>query len=395
MTAHTKSRYGCDHCRRRRVKCDEQGPPCTNCVLRQLENCTYSRVLPESLIANARRESHGTIPTSPTIVNLLNGVAPTSPPPPRAVEDLELMHQFAADTYKSLCVSDLETHTWQWLVPRLAFKHRYLMHGILALASLHIATTLEPAEARTYIDTGLEYHSLSLGPFRLVIDNLTPENCDAAFALSVVTTAISLALPRLTAARENISSIVENIITVFELLQGVKRILVLGESWINLELFSQGQYWKDTAATLDEDTDSALTQLAALNEQTKASGDETHYRINKDVIEHLRHCFMKFSCSPDPAPVLAWLAAVDKGFVDSLRQRRPFSLLVLAYWGLLLNELDGQRWWARGSGRALVSELLNALDAEDLLWESCLAWVQRKISLKSRAPQSDISSPLV
>ncbi|KAL2822221.1 hypothetical protein BDW59DRAFT_149593 [Aspergillus cavernicola] len=351
--AHTKSRFGCDQCRRRRVKCDEQGPPCTNCVLRQLnKNCAYSRVRPASFLANARRTSD-------------------------AVDELELMHQFTAATYESLCVSESETPTWQVRVPRLALTHRYLMHGILALASLHIATTREPSKARAYIDAGLEYHSMSLKPFRIAVGSLTPENCDAAFAQSVVTTAISLALPQLTATRENSARMTETVLTVFELLQGVKKILAIGKSWINLELFSQGEFWKkNSVAILDAETDAALNSLATLNDTLNLA--ESH--INKDVINHLRYCFMKFSCSSDPAPVLAWLGAVDKGFVDNLRRQEPFSLLVLAHWGILLSKLDGQRWWARNSGRALVSELMDALTVEDILWESCLGWVQRTMS---------------
>lgn len=420
--AHTKSRYGCDHCRRRRVKCDEQGPPCTNCVLRQLENCTYSRILPASLIANARRASQQPLPAGaspsslgannrlvqPLHVNNNNNstTTPTTnsssssnvggpglPPPSsplqlHSVDQLELMHQFATDTYQSLCVSESETHTWQVLVPKLALKHRYLMNGILALASLHIATTLGPASAPLYTDTGLEYHSMGLEPFRRAIANLTPENCDAAFAQSIVTTAISLALPQLTATRENAVGMTENVILVFELLQGVKKILTIGQSWINLELFSQGEFWKDTSATLDEDTDSGLGRLAGLNDRIWANGDEAQYRINKDVICHLRHCFMKFSCSSDPAPVLAWLGAVDKGFVDSLRRRMPFSLLVLAHWGVLLGGLDGQRWWAKNSGRALVSELLGALTPGDPAWESCLNWVRRRMAMEYMGDRS-------
>ena len=31
---HQKSRYGCDQCRKRRVKCDEKAPRCTNCNTR-------------------------------------------------------------------------------------------------------------------------------------------------------------------------------------------------------------------------------------------------------------------------------------------------------------------------------------------------------------------------
>jgi hypothetical protein len=253
------------------------------------------------------------------------------------------------------------------------------MHGILSLASLHIATTLEAPQARVYIDMGLEYHSMSLEPFRVAIDNLTPQNCDAVFAESVVTTAISLSLPQLTATHGNEGGMIEHMVTVFELLQGVKKILTIGRSWIRLELFSKGEFWKDSSAELDDDTQSALNQLSFLNNQTRSGGDDIQHGINRDVINYLRHCFMKFSFSSDPAPVLAWLGSVDKGFVNGIRRRSPFQLLILAYWGILLAELDGNRWWARNAGKALVSEILESLDAEDLLWEGCLEWVHRKL----------------
>lgn len=96
-------------------------------------------------------------------------LTPSSPPPP-GVDELELMHKFATETYRSLCVSEPEKVTWQNLVPKLAFKHRYLMHGILSLASLYIATTLDPSHGRHYVGTGLEYHNMSLEPFRMAID---------------------------------------------------------------------------------------------------------------------------------------------------------------------------------------------------------------------------------
>lgn len=355
--------------------------------MRQLEGCTYSRVLPAYLLDNMRRSSQGansvkTSPVSPAPLGP-HGTAASSPLPPPGVDELELMHQFATETYLSLCVSESEKVTWQKLVPKLALKHRYLMHGILSLASLHIATTLDPSQARRYVDTGLEYHSMSLEPFRMAIDNLTPENCDAVFAESVVTTAISLALTQSTATPGNEGRMTENMVTAFELLQGVKKILTIGRSWIRLELFSKGDFWKDTSAELDEDTQSALDQLAYVNDQIGSNGDQIQHGINRDVINHLRHCFMKFSCSSDPAPVLAWLGAVDTGFVHGIRRRSPFELLILAYWGVLLAELDGQRWWARNAGKALVSEILGGLEAEDLLWESCLGWVRRKTGLHS------------
>ncbi|KAJ5490451.1 hypothetical protein N7453_011276 [Penicillium expansum] len=395
LRAHTKSRNGCDQCRSRRVKCDEQGPPCSNCTTRELK-CTYLKV------AAARRvTTHLTPPSSASDVpRSLDGhgspvaaipgpaVTTTIPVPASAqtnsfgIDNLELMHKYSTETYKSLCISDSEIIIWQITVPTLAFKHDYLMSGILALASMHIATTCEPLEtAPMYYETGLQYYNRSLTPFRNAIDNISPQNCNAVFAHSIVMIAISIASPRLTVTKDECASITENIVILFELLQGVKKIMQVSKSWIKLELFSRGEFWKQTPTELDPDTEAALTHLAALNDQVMIGIYSEQHRINKTVIAHLRHCYAKFLRGADPAPVLAWLAAVDKDFVDSLRCRQPFSLLILMYWGVLLKELDGHRWWARDSGRALVSELFEALKSGDPRWERALAWVQRKMAL--------------
>ncbi|KAL3487267.1 hypothetical protein BJX62DRAFT_213853 [Aspergillus germanicus] len=314
------------------------------------------------------------------------------------------MHHFATETYQTLCVSESEARTWQVLVPRLALRHRYLMHGILSLASLHLATTREGSEARMYIDAGLSYHSLSLEPFRIAIGNLTPENCEAAFAQSVVTTAISLALPQLTPHKavpaspsEPTSStrMTDHILTIFKLLQGVKRILTLNKQHITLQLFTQGPFWrKEVTTTLDASTIAAFGRLAHLyqiepkSESNIQSAEKTLMTAN--VITYLRHCFMKFACAPqvDPAPVLAWLGAVDVEFVESLRRRERVPLLVLAFWGVLLFGLDGERWWARGAGRALVDEILGFVEGEKISqteeWKECLGWVMRRIGVDVR-----------
>ncbi|KAJ5334146.1 uncharacterized protein MYU51_004607 [Penicillium brevicompactum] len=372
LRAHTKSRNGCDQCRTRRVKCDEQGPPCTNCTNRGLE-CTYLKVAARTnrTPPSTSERSHGRSP-----------VTTTGPPQANSygIDNLELMHKFSTDTFQSLCVSDSETQIWQITIPRLALKNDYLMNGILALASMHIATSAEPAETLLYNDAGLQYYNRSLTPFRNAIDNITPQNCNAVFAHSIVMIAITIASPRLTATKDDTTSITENIVTLFELLQGVRKIMQVSQSWIKLELFSKGEFWKKTPEELDPDTESALVHLSALNDEVMVGIYSEQHRINREVISHLRHCYAKFARSPDPAPVLAWLARVEKEFVDSLRCRQPFSLLILMYWGVLLTELHGKRWWAKNSGRALIAELLDALRSGDPRWERALSWVERKMS---------------
>ncbi|KAJ5640767.1 hypothetical protein N7528_000392 [Penicillium herquei] len=392
LRPHHKSRNGCDRCRERRVKCDEKGPPCSNCTKRQL-NCTYLKVAAARYqSASKKSTTKHTLPTrvksdfrtlSVSLSLNTTGLQASNLFIPPELDNLELMHKFSTETFESLCVSESEKKIWQITVPRLALRHYYLMDGILALASLHLATSAEPGTAPLYQDRGLRYYHRSLTPFRHEIDNITPQNCDAVFAHSIIMIAISIASPRLTAVKDESSSITENIVVLFELLQGVKKILQASKPWIQLELFIHGEFWRRTSTKLDDDTDAALTNLASLSDDSVICVDAKRHGIYQRVLSHLRHCFTKFSHSPDPSPVLAWLAAVDKEFVDSLRCREPFSLLILMYWGVLLGGLDGRCWWARSSGKALITELLVVLSSHSLRWEGALAWVRRKMDIDS------------
>ena len=308
--------------------------------------------------------------------------AASTPSSISGVRDLELMHKFSTETYESLCTSNSEHYVWQIAIPRLALQYDFLMNGLLALGALHIATSLEPPASLVYIDTALQYHNLTFAPYRTAVDNITPLNCEAVLAQSIITTVIGIALPRVSAARGESASITENIVVVFELLQGVKKIHRIGESWIKLELFSRRRnFWDTGVIGLDSETQAALERLDTLNDETLATIDPDQHQINKDAIIYLRHFSTRLNTSVDAANVLAWLAMVDKEFVDNVRRRQPLALLILMHWGVLLGELDGQHWWARGSGRVLVRELLDALRPGDPQWADAVAWPRKKMAL--------------
>ncbi|KAJ5648770.1 hypothetical protein N7490_005142 [Penicillium lividum] len=379
--AHTKSRSGCDQCKRRRVKCDETGPPCANCISRELD-CTYVKASPNDVSNLGRRATP--LPArekGPATPCSLAPASPVSIPAVAGVRELELMHHYATDTYRSMSTSDSEMQVWQIHVPRLALQFEFLMNGILALAALHIASTLEPPASFAYMDAALHYHNLTFAPFRASIDHLTEQNCEAVLAQSIITTVFGIALPRVTAVRGESSSMTENIIVLFELLQGVKNIITIGRPWIKLNLYPNQNGLKSDGPSLDGGTQAALDRLAMLNDESLSTINTDQHLINKEVISHLHHCFAMYSNARGPANTLAWLCAVDKEFVDNVRRRQPLALLVLMHWAVLLGELDGQWWWARNSGRALVSELLLIMQPGDDRWADSLAWPQRTMGL--------------
>lgn len=313
-------------------------------------------------------------PPAPTVMN----VAPSNG---SELRNLELMHKFSTETYKSLCADASLYHAWQVIVPQKAFSHDFLLSGILALSSLHIASTVELPAASSYIDTALQYYHMTFAPFRKALDNISPMNCDAVFVHSVITMAISISLPKLTAQRDETSSMIETVTAVFELLRGTSNIYHISRSWFSTDFFSNKDWASTVPERLDADTQMALTRLEVLNDELVL--DAGQRQINQNAISILQSCFSRSANLENPIePVMAWLAMVDKEFCSYLRHRRALSLLILMHWGTLLGELDGRIWWARSAGKALISELLMILHSGDSRWEAARMWPQQKLAAK-------------
>ncbi|KAL4778959.1 hypothetical protein BJX76DRAFT_362213 [Aspergillus varians] len=306
---------------------------------------------------------------------------------PAELRRLELMHKFSTETFQSFCNSSSDFYTWQIAVPQKALSHDFLMKGILATASLHIASSMESSSAISYNNTALEYHNQTLTPFRHAIDDISPENCDAVFAHSVVTTIISIALPQLAPEKDERIGACRKIVLATELLQGVSKILKICREWLTLKPFTGGcHFWDRSNIGLDVETEAALENLSALTDEI---ANAEQHGMFKEAVKVLRQCFTRYANSRDIASVLAWLATADKAFVYALTSRQPLALLILMYWGVLLHELHGRLWWARNSGSALVIELLAELRSSHPRWESILLWPKQRIGLHGHLTHPD------
>lgn len=402
--SHKKSRNGCDQCKERRIKvrfaretsfnanvlfqCDETRPKCDKCTYRRL-HCTYLKIPPApsprgEAVAGASNES---TPSQDHTESHTDTEYPSNRPEGAglkySIKDLELMHVFSTETYKSLCGDESDMHDWQTLIPQQAYTHEFLLQGMLALASLHItATTADSNRALSFLDTALQYNNLSFGPFRHALSNLTPQNCDAVYASSAIITVIGIAMPYLDSKyRGGQLNMLDTMTTAFNLLQGAQSISWASGPWLQASIFSKIGFWEMKTAELDDDTANAFERLLQLNALTRELSEEEH-NTTRETIEFLRSCFAKFAQRPHPATILGWLLYANKDFVERLRFRQPLQLLVFMHWGVLLNELGHHFWWAKGSGKALVEELLLELTTSnaDSRWQHALQWPQRKLA---------------
>ncbi|CDM32622.1 unnamed protein product [Penicillium roqueforti FM164] len=153
---------------------------------------------------------------------------------------------------------------------------------------MYIATSSETCEASVYLNTGLKYYDQSLALFRDELNDITPQNCNAIFANSIVTVAVTVTSSLLMDTNREHSSKTDNAVIL-----------------INLELFPHNECWDNAVAKLDVDTSTALAHLATLNDKIMISIFAEQYRTNKKLISHLRHYYAEFARSARLSPVLA------------------------------------------------------------------------------------------
>ncbi|KAL8344411.1 hypothetical protein RB601_004783 [Gaeumannomyces tritici] len=167
--SHNKSRKGCQNCKRRHVKCDEQGPPCANCVVRETSStCIYTQSSQSSLSAVSSRgqdaaasgrrgggdrdqavaagstspsESRSPAPEPAAATKQQELAAAPARSAPSEGEssrllDLELMHRWSTVTYKSLISVPADESYLQVGIPIEALKAGYLLNALLAVTAL-------------------------------------------------------------------------------------------------------------------------------------------------------------------------------------------------------------------------------------------------------------------
>jgi hypothetical protein len=185
--SHTKSRKGCDSCKRRHIRCDEGFPQCHNCTKHKVR-CPYNDVntapdlawTPEIEAAIDAWIETGVFP----FPNM--GVDPAPDPKAFTKEELRLMYHVAA-LYDKLAATDTVQYSiWAREIPkilRIGSKHRFVMHGLLALSASHMShQTGDAAIGKTMLDQS----GMAMSGFQSAMTAISPDSADALLAASNV-----------------------------------------------------------------------------------------------------------------------------------------------------------------------------------------------------------------
>ncbi|EKG13000.1 hypothetical protein MPH_09820 [Macrophomina phaseolina MS6] len=170
----------------------------------------------------------------------------------------------------------------QHTVPQRGLEYECLLHSLLALSSLDLATTTAQAggsnstrSAAAYTRAAMEYYGKSIALFRREVSDITYANHDSLYLISVLMSLINIAalhFPREDAgggAAATLPSVLESMPTIFSLLRGATLVGVRCGRWLVDSVESVRIIVAMGAAPqelLDGGTREALARLGAVND---------------------------------------------------------------------------------------------------------------------------------
>ncbi|KAL3446177.1 hypothetical protein BJX65DRAFT_309167 [Aspergillus insuetus] len=401
--SHRKSRLGCGNCKKRRVKCDEKKPTCSNCIQHSIDCDFTARSASESLTPPARRyqfrQSKYQQVASPSPQaqdqNQVQLKTTTSvaiqcdfPPIPDkggiSLSDLHLFHHFTTTTYRTLSEESPATRRlWQSLIPAWGISFPSILHLILALSALHLAS-LHPDRRDEYVAQADQHFTFGVRSVTsvLALDTLDSENCQLIYMSAVLICFAYFARgPR------------EGEFLVFSaggksewlvLLHGVRSILGQKQS----EIFTgdlepaprvQNSTEQSDARSILQLDDEFSRHTARLQEirlliTTEITTDREIYLASLD---DLLTCFSNAhkSCKAGECPTdlmqftMGWTFRLPAVMIDRLEGREPVALVMLAHWAILLWYMRSV-WFMKGWDTHIVSGI------RECLTEGFQRWVE-------------------
>lgn len=376
---HNKSKNGCQACKKRHVKCDEKGPPCTNCVARET-TCAYG--------------------PAPCVEVSQDGRRLGSQPDPSSALEMALLHRWTTATFISLCCIEEEYEVMKVLVPQAALKLPFLMDGMMAISALDIAINDDGSKYPTldadYPLVAARYYDRGLTAFRKLLtgsrDNLDPETHQAMVIFSSIAGIMNMVMPQFDvgpAAGESLTGRTLAAATIhFDMIHGAGQVALIAMDWLEAGPYPTNARpnWAEDVPfeLLDDDTKAAVARLHTVNNVVtpddenlstppssgKGADDTTNTdsettrstkAMYKKAISYLEEFFARTLDRNTRGLGVLWPTMAGADYAAAARRSEPLAILLLMYWGIILHRMSRDYWWAGRPGRALVREAEVAL----------------------------------
>lgn len=399
---HKKSRYGCQRCRTRRVKCNEAKPTCQHCERHRVQ-CIYDR-LPQKKKSTETSPSSSTGPL-PKGASVSEGSNSDRHSPGSSVDPLDedaleskqrrllearLMHLYITETGPSLPIDEKSYKVFAILVPKLALDSEALLYSVYALAAIHsciskVDTTFDG------LDVHRRYLAMAIREHKNEITELNESNFECVCLTSHLLRICTFATLRFRDRVPYTPPLEWILITattqaLFNKAWGI--ILAHPESVVS-NLMTSSPIIYDAEQRFGKRQREGLEYLLVRDAEDVAS--EPWDMETQDAYETTLSYIGGIMLLLDPSTkvdlndarrrLILFPMAVKKKFLDLTQEVRPRAMVILAYYFAML--VIEKLWWVGDVGFEEVRAIAGSLPAK---WQKLMEWPLRVVETRSILP---------
>jgi len=282
------------------------------------------------------------------------------------LSDFPLLHHYTISTsYTLAVVPGLQTFM-RVNLPQLAFRNNFLLHGLLAVAALHLSRFKRDAsDANSYMTKALQHYGIALRIATLLMEELDVKDGPALYLFSLLSSTFTLGLgPK---SGDGSNDIIDWLVQV----RGMKYVLETRPEILHHEALSP--LFEISIRNMAH-TSSGIDHLPELRDQIcRFNPPSAELKTYLTALDQLSERFDVVASSSRkasqifPQLVLLWLYLLEDDFVRLLQEGKPIALVILAHFCILLNSL-GSWWWLRGWMEYLLSAIHDSLNQEFRIW---------------------------
>ncbi|KAL6715355.1 hypothetical protein ACLMJK_007621 [Lecanora helva] len=296
-------------------------------------------------------------------------------------DELELLHHYTTATSVSLADGHRNIGAYRVIMPQLGLEHTFLMHGILALAALHMAHLLPNRQAELVAKAAM-HEGHALPAYRNAISSLTKENAHAMFAFSGLVVPYAQATATVSVSSNSSAPSTEDIFPAwFQLLRGASSLIFRTRPWLVEGPFSHLiRSQSPVDCTLNPCDERITTLFSLLSPSGGMTADkEAELLVSRTALEQLRQCsalpFSPYHTIGSKAAATIWLMIVSEEYVQLIRASNPEALIVLAHYCVLLRQTESS-WHMQHQAEGLLEAIFQHIDSARSTW---LEWPKEHV----------------
>lgn len=252
----------------------------------------------------------------------------------------------------------------------------FLMHGILALAALHLSHLDSDDRHSDWFNTAVAHKNTALSMFSEQLANISQGNAKAMMSFAGLAVAFSFASALNLGPLEEGPSL-GSLKDIFTLSRGVQTVVNAEMMFLRQSNFAPLFDVRDMDVPVPHHFLTAFERLEEVNVECYRQSSSHDMVPYQRAITYLRELApFTFAEPTSMTLVVGWAIRAPAEYLEDLKGNRPLALVVLAHYCVFLH-LARENWCVGSWGRIVLQEISRVLPSE---WHHHLEWALEQVS---------------